>query len=149
MYCSCYSNTGCYSHGQRRLNSTIAGMTQRLGATSPTSHPTQRFTTDQTQGLQDCHSNWRSNSGTFLPTSSASTWGEHVIATMLWDTSSNQLSHFLSCILFWVNILIYFQLVNSSILAHGGQPIGPKLTQVGATILEVMAYHIPLPGLPN
>jgi hypothetical protein len=57
MYCSCYSNTGCYSHDQRRLDSTIAGMTQRLGATSPTSHPTQWITTDQTQGLQDCHSN--------------------------------------------------------------------------------------------
>jgi hypothetical protein len=38
MYCSCYSNPGCYSHGQHRLDSTIAGMTQRLGATSPTSH---------------------------------------------------------------------------------------------------------------
>jgi hypothetical protein len=37
------------------------------------------------------------------------------VTIMLWDTSPNQLSYFLSCIFFWVNIsiLIYFQLVNT------------------------------------
>jgi hypothetical protein len=38
--------------------------------------------------------------GTLLPTSPTSTRGERVITTMIWDTSSNQLSHFHSCILF-------------------------------------------------
>jgi hypothetical protein len=36
-----------------------------------------------------------------------------------------------------------------SILAHGGQPIGPWPTQVGAIAMEVLAFHIPLPNLPN
>jgi hypothetical protein len=36
-----------------------------------------------------------------------------------------------------------------SILAHEGQPIGRSPTQVGATTLEMPAFHIPLPNLPN
>jgi hypothetical protein len=36
-----------------------------------------------------------------------------------------------------------------SILAHGGQPIGPEPTQAGATALKVSAFHTPLPNLPN
>jgi hypothetical protein len=35
------------------------------------------------------------------------------------------------------------------ILASGGQPIGHKLTQVGATALKVSSFHTPLPDLPN
>jgi hypothetical protein len=40
--------------------------------------------------------------------------GGWVVTTMLWDISTNQLSHFLSCIFFRVNISIsiHFQLVN-------------------------------------
>jgi hypothetical protein len=36
-----------------------------------------------------------------------------------------------------------------SILDCGDQPIGSKQTQAGATTLEVPAFHIPLPDLPN
>jgi hypothetical protein len=67
--------------------------------TSPTSNPTQRITVDQAQGREEYHSNRQPDSGVLLP-------------TMIWDTSPNQLSHFLSCILSRVNISIYFQLVN-------------------------------------
>jgi hypothetical protein len=78
----------------------LRGLTQ----TSPTSHPTLE--------LEEYHSNQQPDSGTCLLTSPTLTRGERVITTMLWDTSPNQLSHFLSCILSWVNISIYFQLVN-------------------------------------
>jgi hypothetical protein len=36
-----------------------------------------------------------------------------------------------------------------SILVHGYQPLDPELTQVGATTLEVLAFHITRPALPN
>jgi hypothetical protein len=64
------------------------------------------------EGLDEYHSNRQLDSGTFSTTSSTTTLGECVVTTMLWDTLLKQLSHFLSCILFRVNISIYFQLVN-------------------------------------
>jgi hypothetical protein len=78
--------------------------------TSPTSHPIYRFTIDPALGLKEYHSNRQRGSGTVLPTSPTSTRGERVITTMLWDISSNQLSHFISCIFFGVNVSysIYF-----------------------------------------
>jgi hypothetical protein len=36
-----------------------------------------------------------------------------------------------------------------SIHSCGGQPIGPYLTQAGATALKVLTFHTPLPELPN
>jgi hypothetical protein len=83
-----------------------------LARTSPISNSTQKITTDQTKGLDKYHSNRQPDSDVLLPTSLTSTRGEHVIITMIWDTSSNQLSHFLSYILSQVNILIYFQMIN-------------------------------------
>jgi hypothetical protein len=80
--------------------------------TFSSSNLTQRFTADQAQGHEEYHSNQLLNSGALLPISLTSTRGERVVTTMIWDTSPNQLSHFLSCILFLVNISIYFQLVN-------------------------------------
>jgi hypothetical protein len=97
-----------------RFGSTITNMTRGLVFTSLTSNPTQRFTTDQARRLKEYCSNRQLDSGTLLPTSLTSTRDERVITTMLWDASSNQLSHFLSCIFFPsnVSISIYFQLVN-------------------------------------
>jgi hypothetical protein len=82
--------------------------------TSPTNHPTQRFTTDQALGLKEYHSNRQPDSDTRQLTSLTLTQGKHVVSTMLLDTSPNQLSRFLSCIFFRVNVFIsiYFQLVN-------------------------------------
>jgi hypothetical protein len=83
-----------------------------LARTSPISNSTQKITADQTKGLDKYHSNRQPDSDVLLPTSLTSTRGERVITTMIWDTSSNQLSHFLSYILSQVNILIYFQMIN-------------------------------------
>jgi hypothetical protein len=69
-----------------------------LARTSPTSNLTRKFTTDQTQGLLECFSDGWPDSDTLLPTTPALTQGKHVVTTMIWDTSLNQLSHFLSCI---------------------------------------------------
>jgi hypothetical protein len=59
-----------------------------------------------------------------LPTSPTSTRGEHVITTMSWDTLPNQLSHFISCIFFRVNVLSRFTLNSliyySSIITNRG-----------------------------
>jgi hypothetical protein len=81
--------------------------------TSLTSSPAWRFTTRLGGGgLEESYSNRQPDSGTLLPILLTSTRSERVITTMIWDTSSNQLSHFLSYILSRVNISIYFQLVN-------------------------------------
>jgi hypothetical protein len=61
-----------------------------------------------TQGLGAYFPDQQPDSDTLLPTSLTLTRVERVITTMIWDTSPNQLSHFLSCILFRVNISIYF-----------------------------------------
>jgi hypothetical protein len=71
-----------------------------LAHTSPSSNPTRRITTDQTREFEEYYSNQWPNSGTLLPTVLTSTRGEHIITTTLWDTMPNQLSYFLSCILF-------------------------------------------------
>jgi hypothetical protein len=94
-----------YQHGSAAPSS---GWLRASTHTSPTINPTRRITTDQTRGLQEYSSDRWPNSGTFLPTAPTSTRGEHVVTTMIWDTKPNQLSHFLSYILFWVNISIYF-----------------------------------------
>jgi hypothetical protein len=82
--------------------------------TSSTSNQTQRFTTDQAQGLQEYFSDRRPNSVTRLPISPTSTRDERVVTIMLWDTSLNQLSHIHNSIFFQVNtdVLLYFQLIN-------------------------------------
>jgi hypothetical protein len=80
--------------------------------TSRTSNSIRRFTTDQTQGLLECFSDRGPDLGMLLPTTLTSTRGERVVTTMLLDTLPNQPAHFLSFILFRVNISIYFQLVN-------------------------------------
>jgi hypothetical protein len=80
--------------------------------TSLISNMTQRFITDQSRGLQEYFSDRRRDLSMLLPIMSTLTWGDLIITTMLWDALPNQLSHFLSCILFWVNTSIYFQLVN-------------------------------------
>jgi hypothetical protein len=104
-----------------RLSSTVGSRTQHhrhqhhsggLMFASPTSNPAQGFTVDQALRHEEYHSDQRPDSGTHLPTSLTSTRGERAISSILWDTSPNQLSHFLRCILFWVNTSIYFQLVN-------------------------------------
>jgi hypothetical protein len=79
-----------------------------LVCTFPTSNLTRRFTSDQTPKLEEYYSDWQPDSGTLLPILLTSTRGERVVTTMLWGISLNQLSHFLSCILFRVNISIYF-----------------------------------------
>jgi hypothetical protein len=66
--------------------------------TSPTSNLTRRFITDQTRGLEEYHFNRQPDLSSLLPTSLTSTWPERIITIRLWDTSPNQLSHFLSCI---------------------------------------------------
>jgi hypothetical protein len=75
-----------------------------LSHTSLTNNLPQRFTADQALGHEEYHSNWQPDSGALLSTSLAWTRGERIITVMIWDTSPNQLSHFLSCILFWVNM---------------------------------------------
>jgi hypothetical protein len=110
-------------HGQHRLGSATANIAaavmspagvEGLARTSLTSNLTQRFTTDQSRRLQEYFFNWWPDSGTLLPTSPTSTRGEHIITTMLWETSSNQLSHIYNSIFFRVNtyVLLYFQLIN-------------------------------------
>jgi hypothetical protein len=92
-------------HGQRRLDSTITSMTQGLGAYFP----------DQQFDLEVHHrSGSRAGGVPLQQTSPTLTRGQHVITILLWDTSPNQLSHFLSCIMFQVNdsTSTYFQLVN-------------------------------------
>jgi hypothetical protein len=91
-----------------RLDGTIINRTWGSAHTFLTSNPTQMFIADQPLGLEEYYSNRRPDLDTLLPSLRTSTWGECVVTTMIWNTSSNQLSPFLSCILFWVNISIYF-----------------------------------------
>jgi hypothetical protein len=48
---------------------------------------------------------------------------------------------------YWAHITS--MLLVRSMLAHGGQPIGPEPTQAGATTLKVSAFHTSLSNLPN
>jgi hypothetical protein len=66
-----------------------------LMCTSLTRNLTQRFTADQALRLEEYHSNQQPNSGALYPTSLTLTWSELIVTTMIWDTSSNQLNHFL------------------------------------------------------
>jgi hypothetical protein len=78
-------------HDQHRLGSTVISMTWELGAYFP----------DQQSDSEVHHrSGSRAGGVPLQPISPTSTRGECVITTMLWDTSPNQLSHFLSCIIF-------------------------------------------------
>jgi hypothetical protein len=78
--------------------------------TFPTSNPTQRFIIDQALELEEYHSNRQSDLGTLLPSSPTSTRDKRVVTIMLWDTSSNQISHIHNNIYFSVNtyVLLYF-----------------------------------------
>jgi hypothetical protein len=101
-------------HGQVASATPSLAWLKGLMRTSSTSHPTWRFTNNQALGLEEYHSNWKHDLGTHLSTSLTMTWGESIITTILWDTSSNQLSHIYNSIFFRVNTyaLLYFQLVN-------------------------------------
>jgi hypothetical protein len=71
----------------------IVSRTQDSACTFSTSNPTRRFIIDQTLELEEYHSNRQSDLGTLLPSSPTSTRDKRVVTIMLWDTSSNQVSH--------------------------------------------------------
>jgi hypothetical protein len=70
--------------------------------------------------------------------SQASHWSGGGKATLCWQQITRLIGH--------INTSIRSV---RSILAHGGQPIGPLLTQARATTLNVLVFHIPLPDLLN
>jgi hypothetical protein len=117
---------------QHCLGSTITSMSQGLALLPRLVIRLRGPSPIRLGGLQEYFFDRQPNSGMLLLTASTLTRGKCVITTMIWDTSSNQLSHFLVVFYselisqFTFNWLIYY----SSIITSRGLHISCYTTPV-------------------